>query len=82
MTMKIDISRKDLFVLRGLIHAALTQDAYNQCPSYQSNPERLVVAGKTIRKLNQMITKIYGHDCNGQHYLKVWQPKGRPEITL
>jgi hypothetical protein len=69
--MKIDISRKDLWYLRNLIHCGMSQ--------VQMDPRSKIVGTKAIRKLNRAIRSVEGHDCCGSLYLP--NPSDQPRLV-
>ena len=59
--MNIDISKKELQSIRDII--------YNGRNYYKRNKDVFSIGTKLIKKLNYVLKKVYGHDCNGKYYL-------------
>ena len=65
--MKIDIAKVDLWHVRDMLYKERQRILSSPNPSAcRDQPE---VALKIIKKLNQALTKVYGHDCYGESYI-------------
>jgi hypothetical protein len=65
--MKLDLNKDDVWTIRYLLDRGTT--AMEGTTTSESGRNMGKVGRKVIRKLNQMLVKIEGHDCRGYLYL-------------
>jgi len=66
--MEIKVAKDELQQIRDIIYAGMRHYAISK--SMYNKAEMLSVAEKLIRKINSGLKSVYGHDCNGDAYLK------------
>ena len=71
--MKIEISKKELQELRELLWEGRAYYAKNTTHKFKSisqhNINMVELGTKYIKKVNQALKKVHGHDCSGDRYI-------------
>lgn len=68
--MNIDISKKELQDLRELLYEGRARYARTCFTDVGSTSSKMVELGtKYIRKVNNALKKVHGHDCCGNYYI-------------
>ncbi len=72
--MKIEIAEEDLEVVRDIVwqgRAYYGKEALKETSVAQwGHSKKKSEAGtKLLKRINQALKKVHGHDCNGEHYV-------------